>query len=228
MESRCPVADPYVINDSEGPHDVIVFFAPDTCTIKVRTSGLGYVTGARAYDYGNTATLYATPSAGWHFVNWTEGGVVVGAMTSWSFTVTGNRDLIANFAMDTDPVGAEFWGVDWYGQPNVPQPNTGFISVGASGRHCVGLKSDGTLVAWGDNWAGQLNIPSPNSGFTAISVSGYAHTLALRQDGSVAAWGFNDHGECNVPDAQHRVRGGSRRKVSQSGPQGGREHRGLG
>ena len=50
------------------------------------------------YDYGSTVTLNATPNEGYVFTNWTESGEVVSTDPEYSFVVTQNRYLIANFA----------------------------------------------------------------------------------------------------------------------------------
>jgi len=82
------------------------------------------------------------------------------------------------------------WGLNDYGQCNIPEPNSGFIAVAAGDYHSLGLKADGSIVAWGLNDKGQCNLPSPNSSFIAIS-AGYQHSLGLKQDGSIVGWGSN-------------------------------------
>lgn len=57
----------------------------------------GTVNGAGGYATGSTATLIATPAVGYQFRNWTEAGVVVGNDTSYTFTASANRTLVANF-----------------------------------------------------------------------------------------------------------------------------------
>ncbi len=57
----------------------------------------GTVSGADTYDYGTTCTLIATANEGYIFVNWTENGNVISTDTQYSFIVTGNRELVANF-----------------------------------------------------------------------------------------------------------------------------------
>jgi hypothetical protein len=97
------------------------------------------------------------------------------------------------------------WGHNYYGQCNVPSPNTDFVAVAAGCWHNLGLKQDpsaplgagGSIVAWGYNGSGQCNVPSPNTGFVAVA-AGYYHSLGLKQDGSIVAWGNNDYGQCNV------------------------------
>ena len=90
------------------------------------------------------------------------------------------------------------FGQNFYGQCNIPSPNSGFIAIAAGLYHSLGLKQDGSIVAWGANDYGQCNIPSTNSGFIAIAAGGL-HSLGLKQDGSIVAWGDNEYGQCNIP-----------------------------
>ena len=61
----------------------------------------GTVTGAGPYNCGATATLTATAANGYSFVNWTEGGNQVSTSAPYSFTVSGNRTLVANFKQNS-------------------------------------------------------------------------------------------------------------------------------
>ena len=56
------------------------------------TGGSGY------YDQGSTATVTATPSAGYQFQGWYEGATLVSGDASYSFVVNSNRTLVAKFA----------------------------------------------------------------------------------------------------------------------------------
>ena len=57
----------------------------------------GTISGAGVYNANVTATLTATPAENYEFVNWTENGQVVATTATFSFTVTANRTLVANF-----------------------------------------------------------------------------------------------------------------------------------
>ncbi len=57
----------------------------------------GLVGGAGSYDHFEVCTLTATANEGYAFVNWTEDGSVVSTDETFSFTVTGERSLEANF-----------------------------------------------------------------------------------------------------------------------------------
>ena len=50
------------------------------------------------FYYGESCTVTATPSTGYYFLNWTENGTVVSTSDSYTFTVTSDRDLVANFS----------------------------------------------------------------------------------------------------------------------------------
>jgi Divergent InlB B-repeat domain len=57
----------------------------------------GTASGDGVYTNGTTATVVATASAGFKLVNWTENGVVVGTLASYTFTNIINQSLVANF-----------------------------------------------------------------------------------------------------------------------------------
>jgi hypothetical protein len=66
----------------------------------------GTTSGGGRYTPNTVVTVNATPSAGYTFVNWTENGAAITANASYSFTVTSERNLVANFAKvsETGPV----------------------------------------------------------------------------------------------------------------------------
>lgn len=59
----------------------------------------GTITGEGTYAENEQATLTAIPNQDYQFVNWTEDGNEVATDSIYEFTVTGHRDLVANFAM---------------------------------------------------------------------------------------------------------------------------------
>ncbi len=54
-------------------------------------------TGTGNYNYGESCTVTATPNPEYYFAGWTENGALVSTSASYSFTVTSDRDLVANF-----------------------------------------------------------------------------------------------------------------------------------
>ena len=61
------------------------------------TAENGSVTGAGEYEQGSEATVVATPDAGYAFKNWTKEGEEVSTEATYTFTVTANVELVANF-----------------------------------------------------------------------------------------------------------------------------------
>ena len=57
----------------------------------------GTAAGDGVYTNGTTATVVATPNAGYKFINWTENGVVVSTSASYTFTNVLNQSLVGNF-----------------------------------------------------------------------------------------------------------------------------------
>lgn len=65
-------------------------------TLTVTAGAGGTVSGSGTYNYGATATLKATPSAGYYFVKWSDGNT----NASRTVTVTGNATYTATFKQD--------------------------------------------------------------------------------------------------------------------------------
>lgn len=91
-------------------------------------SSRGSVTGGGTYDEGATATLHAERKTGYRFVRWTEGSAQASTKADYSFAVTGERNLTAEFA-PLIPTGIRYSKTDatLYGAAN------GTISITASG-----------------------------------------------------------------------------------------------
>jgi M6 family metalloprotease-like protein len=57
----------------------------------------GTVTGEGTYQYGENITVSATANDNYIFLNWTSNSSIISAETSFSFSATENKDLVANF-----------------------------------------------------------------------------------------------------------------------------------
>ena len=74
-------------------------FAQGTYTVTATanpTEG-GSITGTGTYSEGANVTLNAIANEGYDFLNWTENGTVVSTQASYTFVVSSNRNLVANF-----------------------------------------------------------------------------------------------------------------------------------
>lgn len=66
-------------------------------TVAANPTAGGTVTGEGDYEYGSNVTVSAVPNDGFNFVNWTNNDAQVSTATSYSFVITEDINLIANF-----------------------------------------------------------------------------------------------------------------------------------
>ena len=66
-------------------------------SVSSNPSNGGTVTGGGAFHYGENCTVMATTQPGFNFINWTENGNPVSNQPSYTFTITSDRSLVANF-----------------------------------------------------------------------------------------------------------------------------------
>lgn len=66
------------------------------------------------YYEGETCTVTATPNAGYGFVNWTENDAAVSTDTSYTFTVTADCSLVANFTEVATQTVSLIKGINWW------------------------------------------------------------------------------------------------------------------
>ena len=57
----------------------------------------GTIAGGGTYEQGQTCTLTAAANSGYTFANWKENGTIVSTNATYTFTVTGDRTLVASF-----------------------------------------------------------------------------------------------------------------------------------
>ena len=81
-----------------------VFVVPDSdvtetyeITVTANPPEGGQVTGGGTYEAGADVTITAVPNSEYEFINWTENDEVVSTDNSYTFIVTGDHVLVANF-----------------------------------------------------------------------------------------------------------------------------------
>jgi hypothetical protein len=57
----------------------------------------GTTAGSGTYASGSSVTVTATANTGYSFVNWTESGSPVSTSATYTFSISANRNLVANF-----------------------------------------------------------------------------------------------------------------------------------
>ena len=115
----------------------------------------GSTNGEGAYNSGTNVTAVATPNNGYSFINWTENGSSVSTNPNYSFTINGNRNLIANFLfVSTAGIG-----------PNLP-------SLGLAGNYAI-LTQSGISTTGVTSITGNLGV----SPITATAITGFGLIL---------------------------------------------------
>jgi hypothetical protein len=77
-----------------------------TITLSAKPDNGGTVIGGGSYQEGQSCTVKAYPATGFMFEKWTENEVQVSTEANYTFTVTGNRDLVAHFSALTFAINA--------------------------------------------------------------------------------------------------------------------------
>ncbi len=122
------------------------------------STGGGTPITVTTFNYGETASLTATPNAGFSFVNWTKNDVVVSTNASYSFTVTGAGNYVANFAYSADAAISENTTLpSLYLNPNVRLTINSGVTLAVTGAI---TEASGAKIVIEDG--GQLINNTPN------------------------------------------------------------------
>jgi M6 family metalloprotease-like protein len=68
-----------------------------TLTLSANPTGGGTVSGGGTFPENSSVTAIANANSGFSFINWTKNGVSISTNTNYTFTLTENTTLVANF-----------------------------------------------------------------------------------------------------------------------------------
>ena len=148
----------------EGNRNLVANFTALTYTITVSAnpSNSGTTSGGGTYTHGQSCTVIATSVDGYTFMNWTENGSVVSTDANYSFIVTSNRSLVANFE-EQQP--------DTYNINVSPNPNIGGTVTGGgnydAGQQCTVTATANTGYTF-VNWTENGEVVTTNASYTFI------------------------------------------------------------
>ena len=143
------------------------------------TAENGTVTGAGEYEEGATATLTATAAEGYEFVNWTVGEEVVSTDNPYSFVVTADVALVANFK-EAEPA------IEWIEMPleisnltTMEMPVEGVTYLQLTGRDDM---NDADVMLFLNNYTGEEKAYEVNAESSFMTFGGMELTV---MDGSI-------------------------------------------
>lgn len=187
----------------EGNRSLVANFTAITYTITVSAnpSNSGTTSGGGTYNHGQSCTVIATSADGYTFMNWTENGTVVSTDANYTFVVTSNRSLVANFEEQLP---------DTYNINVSPNPNIGGTVTGggtyAGGQQCTVTANANTGYTF-INWTENGEVVTTNASYTFIVegnrtlVANFTlnnYTISVTADptdgGMVTGAGNYDHG----------------------------------
>ena len=139
--------------------------------VSASPSNAGTVSGGGSYQQGQSCTVTATAATGYTFLRWAENGNQVSTNASYTFTVSGNRTLVAQFQ-------AQGYTISVSANP----ANGGTVSGGGSynyGQSCTVTATAATGYTF-LRWAENGNQVSTNANYT-FTVSGNRTLVAQFQ-----------------------------------------------
>lgn len=120
-----------------------------TITASVNPESGGTILGDGNYNSGEMVSLSVTPNMGYHFVSWTENGMLCGLNTLMYFKAVGDRTLVANLELDYYPINI-----------SASPEDGGTISCGGTSPCYGGLLNYGTNL---------LLTATPNTGYAFVN-----------------------------------------------------------
>ncbi|MBR5912549.1 MAG: hypothetical protein IKZ55_11240 [Bacteroidales bacterium] len=145
-----------------------------TISVSANPTNGGTVTGGGTYQQGQSCIVSATAATGYNFLKWTENGQQVSTSANYTFNVTGNRTLVAQFQTKSYTISA-----------SANPSNGGTVSGGGTynhGQSCTLTASPATGYTF-VKWTKNGTQVSTNASYT-FTVTGSASYVAHFQANS--------------------------------------------
>ena len=153
-------------------------------------------TGSGNFNYGETCVVTASPNTDYYFVNWTENNATVSSEASYSFTVTGDRNLVANFSQTPVftkiiPAYTDLGGYYLIASPigEVSPTNVTNMLENTYDLYCFDQSSDGS------EW---INYKSDNGNFNLVSGKGYLYANSQNDTLTFTGYPYNGNGQVTL------------------------------
>ena len=194
VEVLCSSLEAYQNSEGWNAFTNFVVQCPALITVSANPAEYGTVSGGGSFEDGETCTVTAMANHGYIFTCWTENDEMVSTDATYSFTVNGNRNLVANFVVSSS---------DNHGYVDLGLPS-GLLwatcNIGA-----VSPEDYGDFFAWGEtqpktiyNWNtyqycnGSENTLTKYCNDSTYGYNGFTDnliTLLPENDAATANWG---------------------------------------
>ncbi|MFQ5964389.1 MAG: CARDB domain-containing protein [Candidatus Scalinduaceae bacterium] len=141
---------------STTPNKITVLSTIYTINTSASPSQGGTTSGDGGYSNGVIVFVVASANTGYSFANWTENGIEVNTTSTYTFTASANRTLVANFTPTLSHTLDIISGANGSPNPVVPRgtANLSVTAVDSLGHNlsyawtasCPTLSSNGTLI----------------------------------------------------------------------------------
>jgi hypothetical protein len=133
----------------------------------------GTTSGEGTYSHGESVTVQANPASGYVFDNWTEGGSVVSSSESYTFNITSDRSLVANFSTEAK-------GTFIVNDKTVE--NGSYDTITVDGKDFGSVRAMEFVLSYDESYLNVVGV-SMNSSFE--SDSGWLPLLSKKSDGII-------------------------------------------
>jgi len=161
----------------DGDKELVANFDIKTFTVNVESNDYiqGTVSGEGTFNYNQSVSVVATSKASYKFINWTENDVEVSTNATYTFTVSVDRILVANFGSLTvnvvDPKTATV--LNNCSTCDVIVASTGTLTVDATNKevNSVTVEPGGKLILSNPITVQDLTLKADNSGSFSTTVT---------------------------------------------------------
>jgi hypothetical protein len=174
------VLEPFVFSFKSYQYNVSVDVVPETG---------GTVSGGGIYKHGDEVSLVANPNDGYIFLNWTENDSVFSEDADYTFIITSDRNLNANFEKieePEDPIEPIDPGEsikEYVSSYNLyPNPASDFIMIENSNQYDVTMYDmSGRIVLEEKPNDGRINVSHLPDGTYVVSVNKESTTVIINR-----------------------------------------------
>jgi hypothetical protein len=176
-----------------GNRNLVANFTTINYTISVSAlpSAGGTVSGGGTFASGSSRTVTTTANSGYTFANWTENGSVMSSSASYTFTLNGNRNLVANFnSVDTTPPALTITSpANGAIVTSASLPVNGTASDNGYGNNGISSVTVNSVAASNDtasgpgmaNWSATVSLHSGQNIITVIAADGLGNATPSQQ-----------------------------------------------